>query len=267
MSDILRLTLLQSTLHWENVEANLQLFSEKISKLKEETDVIILPEMFSTGFTMNAQKLAEPMNGRAVEWMKIKAAEKNCVVTGSLIIRDKSEHGKETFYNRLVWMKPDGAFFTYDKRHLFRLAHEEQTYTAGKNKIVIDYKGWKIMPLICFDLRFPVWSRRTEETDYDVLIYTANWPERRVMAWKQLLIARAIENQCFVAGLNRIGNDGHDVYHSGESALINYRGENISRIVAHEECTETVVLSKQELDEFRTQLPFLQDADTFTIKL
>ena len=258
----MKVTLLQASLHWENIEANLSMFSEKINALKDHTDIIVLPEMFSTGFTMNAAALAEPMDGSAIKWMQQKAAEKNCVITGSLIISDKG-----AFYNRLIWMQPDGSIIHYDKRHLFRLAHEEQTYTPGKNKTVISYKGWKILPLICFDLRFPVWSRRTKAADYDVLIYVANWPERRITAWNQLLVGRAIENQCYVVGLNRTGNDGNDIYHSGESAIINYKGENISGICAHEECTETVTLEKQELELFRTQLPFIEDADDFTIKL
>ncbi len=262
MSEQLKITLIQSALHWENAAANLLMFSEKISGINEETDLIILPEMFSTGFTMNAAAMAQPMNGDAITWMKEKAKEKNCVVTGSLII---SENG--SFFNRLIWMNPDGSFLHYDKRHLFRLAHEEKTYTPGKDKQIIEYKGWKILPLICFDLRFPVWSRRTKAADYDLLIYVANWPERRITAWNQLLIARAIENQCYVAGLNRIGNDGNDVYHSGESAIINCKGEIISGINPHEESIETVTLIKTELVDFRKHLPFLEDADHFTIKL
>lgn len=262
MSDILKITLIQPTLYWEDIPKNLELFSSKIAALKEETDLIILPEMFSTGFSMNASALAETMDGRAVEWMRATAKQKNCVITGSLIIKENQK-----FYNRLIWMKPDGSFHQYDKRHLFRLAHEQQTYTPGTQKLIIEYKGWKILPLVCFDLRFPVWSRRTKSSDYDLLIYVANWPERRITAWNQLLIGRAIENQCYVAGVNRIGNDGTDVYHSGESAVINFKGENISGICAHEECVETVSLEKNPLDDFRKQLPFIEDADEFTINV
>jgi predicted amidohydrolase len=262
MKPPLKITLIQSLLAWENKEANLEMFSQKISKLKDKTDLIVLPEMFSTGFTMNAAAMAEPVNGNSVEWMRKMAAMKNCVVTGSLII---SENGK--FYNRLIWMKPDGSFNHYDKRHLFRLAHEEQTYTAGQERLIVELNGWRIFPLVCFDLRFPVWSRRTKDSGYDVLLYVANWPERRVTAWSQLLIARAIENQCYVAGVNRVGNDGNDIYHSGESAVINYKGEEISGISAHEESIETVELHKEELENFRSQLPFLEDADSFTLKL
>jgi len=262
MPEPIKITLIQSILHWENAEANLHMFEGKISALKDETDIIVLPEMFSTGFTMNASALAEPMQGRTMSWMQSMAEKKKCVITGSVIIREGN-----SFFNRLIWMKPDGSFFQYDKRHLFRLAHEEQTYTPGKDKVIIDFKGWKILPLICFDLRFPVWSRRTKLSNYDVLIYAANWPERRIVAWNQLLIARAIENQCYVVGLNRFGNDGNEVYHSGESAVINFKGENLSGIPAHEECHETITLHMPELLEFRKQLPFLEDADDFTIKM
>jgi omega-amidase len=258
----LKITLIQSSLTWENKSANLEMFSQKISKLKDSTHIIVLPEMFSTGFTMNAHSLAEPMDGPSVAWMREIAKKNNCVVTGSLVISEN-----EKFYNRLIWMKPDGNFFHYDKRHLFRLAHEEQTYAPGQSKLIVELNGWKIFPLVCFDLRFPVWSRRTKDSDYDVLLFVANWPERRVTAWSQLLIARAIENQCYVVGLNRVGNDGNNIYHSGESAIINYKGEEISGINPHEEVDETVELYKEELENFRSQLPFLEDADSFTIKL
>lgn len=262
MPDNLKITLIQSSLHWENKEANLSMFNEKIAAMKEDTDVIMLPEMFSTGFTMNAPAMAEPMTGRTVSWLKEKAEEKKCAITGSMII---IENG--AFFNRLIWMNPNGSFLQYDKRHLFRLAQEEETYTQGKNKLIVEYKGWKILPLICFDLRFPVWSRRTKVHDYDLIIFAASWPERRVAAWKHLLIARAIENQCYVAGLNRVGNDGNNIYHSGESAVNNYKGENICSFNPHDECVETVTLSKPELYEFRKQLPFIDDSDDFTIKL
>jgi omega-amidase len=262
MSDVLKVTIIQTSLHWEDVDANLEMFSEKISALKETSDVIILPEMFSTGFSMNASALSEPMNGKAVKWMQEKASEKNCVITGSLIIKEDNK-----FYNRLIWMKPDGSFEVYDKRHLFALAHEDKTYTPGNKKLIVEYKGWKIHPLVCYDLRFPVWSRRTKKEDYDLLIYAANWPERRIAAWSQLLIARAIENQCYVAGVNRVGNDGNNIYHSGDSAIINYKGEAINNSCADESCSETISLSQKELTTFREQLPFIEDADDFTINI
>lgn len=258
MSD-LKLTLIQTNLHWEDKEKNLEMFSEKISSIREETDVIILPEMFSTGFTMNAVKLAESMDGISVKWMQALAIKKNCVITGSLIIKEGDK-----YFNRLIWMSSDG-FEYYDKRHLFSYAGEDKTYGKGKNKIIITLKGWQILPLVCYDLRFPLWSRRNKKNDYDLLIYVANWPERRIYAWKQLLIARAIENQCYVAGVNRTGNDGNDIFHSGESAIINFKGENIISVNTKEDFIFTYTLSKDTLDNFRKQFAFFQDGDDFEI--
>lgn len=260
MKDTLKVTIVQTSLHWEDVDANLQMFSEKISALKERGDIIVLPEMFSTGFSMNAAAHAETMDGKAIKWMQKTAAEYKCVLTGSLMIKD---NGK--FYNRLIWMQPDGAYQIYNKRHLFALAHEDKTYTPGNKKLIIEYNGWRIHPLVCYDLRFPVWSRRTKKADYDVLIYAANWPERRVIAWSQLLIARAIENQCYVVGVNRVGNDGNNIYHSGDSAIINFKGEMMNNSCPNDTCIETISLSKKELETFRSQLPFIEDADGFVI--
>ena len=256
----INITLIQSDLNWEDKSINLAKFSEKISSVKDKTDLIILPEMFSTGFTMNATAMAETMDGLSVKWMREKAIEKNCVVTGSLII---TENGK--YYNRLIWMKPDG-FEYYDKRHLFSYAGEDSTYAPGENKIVVDLNGWKISPLICYDLRFPVWSRRTIGNNYDLLIYVANWPERRVLAWRQLLIARAIENQCYVAGVNRVGNDGNNIFHSGESAIIDYKGEYLNEIIPSQNFIESFNLSRDPLDNFRKQFVFFDDGDRFEIQ-
>ena len=266
----LHITLIQSTLHWENIDKNLNLFSQKISSIKEKTDLIILPEMFTTGFTMNAKACAEEPNGKTMEWLRKKAKEKNCVITGSIIVQDKApslkeRSGGEAFYNRLIWMKPDGTYEHYDKRHLFRLAEEEKTYSPGNKKIIVEINGWKICPLICYDLRFPVWSRRTKQEDYDVLIYVANWPDQRIHAWKQLLIARAIENQCYVAGVNRIGNDGSMNHHSGYSALIDFKGEQLSKSNEDNESIETISLDKDALDHFRKKFPFEQDSDAFRL--
>jgi len=274
MEDI-KITIIQSELHWENVDKNLELFSKKISAISEQTDLIVLPEMFNTGFTMNAKNLAEKADGKTTQWMKQKAKEKHCVVTGSLIIE---EEGK--YFNRLIWMKPDGSYHIYDKRHLFRLANEQNYYSPGNNRLIVELKGWRICPLVCYDLRFPVWSRNkkltvdnlqltnTDSRDsiYDILIYVANWPERRAHPWKTLLPARTIENQCYVVGVNRIGNDGNNIYHSGDSAVINAKGEIISKTKAHEEFVETVKLSYKELEEFRKSFPVGMDADDFEIK-
>jgi predicted amidohydrolase len=259
----LSVTIIQSILHWEDIDANLKMFSEKISSIQEKTNLIILPEMFSTGFTMNAKKLAEPMNGRTMQWMKEMAKKKNCVITGSIIIEEKKK-----FYNRLIWMPPTGKFEIYDKHHLFRYANEHKYYSAGKKKLLVELKGWKIYPLICYDLRFPVWIRnRTTKgkMDYDLLLFVANWPERRNHAWKTLLMARAIENQCYVAAVNRLGNDGNGVYHSGDSAIINFKGEVISKTLSHKESVETVILSKKELNNWRKTFPAWRDANRFRL--
>ena len=246
------------------------MFSEKISSIKEETDLIVLPEMFSTGFTMNNKPLAEKTGGRAFEWMKEIAKGKNCVVTGSLIIEDN-----ERYFNRLIWMRPDGNYYTYDKHHLFRYANEQEYYTTGKKKLIVELKGWKICPMICYDLRFPVWIRNKWKedssttlgmtADYDLLLFVTNWPERRNHTWKTLLMARAMENQAYVVGLNRVGNDGHTIYHSGDSSVINFKGEIISKTKAHEESVETVTLSKKDLEEWRKDFPAWMDADRFTV--
>lgn len=264
----LKISIIQTALHWENKEKNLLMFSQKINEIIESTDIIILPEMFTTGFSMNPNKFAEPMNGLTVNWMKAKAKEKMCVIVGSFICE---ENGK--FYNRLVWISPDGNCKAYDKRHLFRMANEDKYYSAGEKKIIVELKGWKICPLVCYDLRFPVWSRNKQEInsneitnyEYDLLIYVANWPEIRSYPWKTLLLARAIENQSFVVGLNRVGNDGNEVYHSGDSAVINAKGVVMSKTMAHEESTETITLNYSELIAFRKLFPAMLDADSFEI--
>lgn len=257
----LRITLIQSELHWESSEKNLEMFGKKIEGIREETDIIVLPEMFSTGFTMNARMVAEPMDGPAVQWMRKMAFQKHAVVTGSLVIEEDKK-----YYNRLVWMRPDGSFNHYDKRHLFRLAGEENTYTAGKHQWIMNWKGWNIYPLICYDLRFPVWSRRKKNFDYDVLLYVANWPERRAYAWKGLLPARALENQCYVAGLNRVGIDGNEFIHSGDSMVIDFKGDVLSHFKEHTEGIETIEVEMDALKLFRRQFAFGQDADEFEIK-
>lgn len=252
----LRVTLIQSKLHWENIPANLELFSEKISSVSN-TDLIVLPETFTTGFSMNP-KFAEPMSGRAVNWMKKTARDKNCVVCGSLMI---TEDGK--LYNRLVWMQPDGNFHTYDKRHLFCISDEPKFFTAGTERLIVELNGWKICPMICYDLRFPVWARNTG-ADYDVLMYVANWPERRNVAWKILLPARAIENQSYVIGVNRAGIDEKGIAHTGDSMVIDPLGKNLYN-KEHEEDVFTIELSYVELMKTREQLPFLKDADDFLL--
>jgi predicted amidohydrolase len=262
----MNVTLIQTNLFWEDREKNLAHFEKLISSIPTSTDLIILPEMFSTGFTMNPEKNAEEHLGKGFEFMKKMAAQKNAVVTGSISVKEKDH-----YYNRLYWVDSKGVYDYYDKRHLFRMAKEEQHYRGGENKIIKEIKGWKICPLICYDLRFPIWSRNkfnreTETWDYDILIYVANWPEVRNYPWKQLLIARAIENQCYVIGVNRIGKDGNDFSHSGDSVVINPRGEIISHTKANEESIETISLDRSYLDEFRKIFPVGLDADDFELK-
>ncbi len=262
MSD-LTVSLIQANLHWEDVAANLAMFDQKINSIQEKTEVIILPEMFSTGFSMQSERLAQTMDGSAVQWMKQKAKEKNVIITGSLIIE---EDGK--YYNRLIWMLPNGTFGTYNKRHLFGFAGEHDHYTAGDKRLIAQVKGWKLNLSVCYDLRFPVWARNSilenGEPAYDVLINVANWPERRSTPWRALLQARAIENQCYVIGLNRVGNDGNDIYHSGDSSVIDPVGEIIYH-KAHDEDVFTYTLSRSHLNELRARFPFLKDADRFII--
>ncbi|MBA3970568.1 MAG: nitrilase family protein [Bacteroidetes bacterium] len=273
----LKVTIIQSDLHWEDKSKNLDMFSRKIAPLSEATDLIVLPEMFTTGFSMKPELFAESMTGPTIIWMKEKAKEKNCVITGSFICDDNGKH-----FNRLVWMNADGSYETYDKRHLFRMGDEDNHYGHGDKKIIVELKGWKICPLICYDLRFPVWARNTriessnkteesaekKETDlaYDVLIYVASWPERRCHPWKSLLVARAIENQCYTVGVNRIGNDGNDIYHSGDSVVLNFRGEPVSKTASGKESVETITLNYNDLKEFRKMFPVMLDADDFEIR-
>lgn len=262
MSD-LTVSLIQANLHWEDIPANLAMFDQKIDSIKERTEVIVLPEMFSTGFSMQSSRLAETMDGSAVQWMKKKAKEKNVIITGSLIIEDNGE-----YYNRLIWMLPNGTYGTYNKRHLFAFADEHNHYKAGDKRLIAQVKGWKICLTVCYDLRFPVWSRNTLQDNgapaYDVLINVANWPERRSTPWRALLQARAIENQSYVIGLNRVGNDGNNIYHSGDSSLIDPVGEIIYH-KAHDEDVFTYTLSRAHLDELRAKFPFMKDADQFMI--
>ncbi len=260
MTELLNISLVQTALVWEDREANLKQLEKKIQSVSG-TDIIIFPEMFTTGFSMNSVALAESMDGSTVKWMEKMARERNAVVTGSFIC---GEGGK--FYNRLVWMQPDGKFQTYDKRHLFRMGNEHEHYAPGTKRLVVEYKGWKINPLICYDLRFPVWCRqKSGESPFDLQIFVANWPERRAFPWKSLLVARAIENQCYVAGLNRVGKDGHDVSHSGDSIVLSPKGEALTRLPASGETVETITIEKAPLTEFRSQFPVNRDADPYSI--
>lgn len=263
----LTITGIQTALHWENPAANLNMFEEKIGSMAGKTEIIILPETFSTGFSMKPKQLAETMKGNTIKWMSKVAAEKKIILTGSVIIEEDG-----AYFNRLIWMLPNGEYGTYDKRHLFGYAGEDNEFTPGTKRLIASVKGWKINLLVCYDLRFPVWSRlaphhslpEEEAPEYDLLIYVANWPERRNHAWKTLLQARAIENQCYVVGVNRVGNDGNNIYHSGDSMLVDPMGE-VLYSKAREEDIFTVTLQKDKLEEIRTKLPFWKDGDSFTI--
>jgi len=254
----LNIAIIQADLAWENIERNLNLFSEKIDLIDKDVDLIVLPEMFSTGFSMNAKNLAEPSQGPAFKWMQEIARKRNVAVTGSVIVKENNN-----FYNRLYFVFPDTTFKTYDKRHTFTLAREDQTYTAGKERLIIEYKGWKICPLICYDLRFPVWARNT--VDYDLLIYVANWPETRIHAWDILLQARAIENMSYCIGVNRTGSDGNKYKYNGHSAIYDCLGKPLFKNNREAEFTQVLSLEKSHVSETREKLKFLQDRDSFSL--
>lgn len=255
----LRVSVLQADLHWENPEANRAMFEEMIWRLDSPTDVIVLPEMFTTGFTISPEKWAEPMNLHTQKWMHQMASQTHAAICGSYIVK---ENGK--YYNRFVWMQPNGKHLHYDKKHLFGMAGETQYYTAGTSPLIIEWHGWRICPMICYDLRFPVWSRLRADLHYDLLIYVASWPAPRVHAWNTLLKARAIENQAYCVGVNRIGTDGNGHYYTGESAVIDYTGQELF-YAKETTATATVTLDKKLLNKFRQAFPFQNDADYFKI--
>jgi omega-amidase len=286
----LSVTIIQTSLYWENPTANLANLEEKIATISTQSDLIILPEMFTTGFTMNVKAVAEPMNFTTFKWMRQQAKQTKAVITGSYIVKED-----ENYYNRLLWMRPDGTFEKYDKRHLFRMGGEHHHFAEGSERLIVELKGWKICPLICYDLRFPVWSRNfqqeeggkeevkmgkeigdnsiphtydliptTPNLNYDILIYVANWPAVRSQVWDTLLQARAIENQSYCIGVNRVGGDGMGLNYTGNSAVIDFKGNQFF----YQKDTEVInnqILSKQELDDFRTKFPAYLDADEFGI--
>ncbi len=241
------------------------MLEEKINGLYRNTELVVLPEMFSTGFSMKPEVLAETMEGETMAWMKRVSAANRVILTGSLIIEEEKK-----YYNRLIWMMPNGEFGYYDKRHLFGFAGEDKHYQAGNKRLITSVKGWKINVQVCYDLRFPVWARQSVKKDkenpyeYDVLLYVANWPERRSHAWKTLLCARAIENQCYVIGVNRVGMDGNEIYHSGNSLVIDPLGEVLYHMTDEEDIF-TIMLEKEKLEDVRSRFPFLKDADEFRL--
>ncbi len=257
---MLKITTFQAYLFWENIDKNLQNIESRLSTIREKTNLIVLPEMFNTGFTMNVKNLSEKMNGKTIQWMNKQAKRFDCIVTGSLIINEGHQ-----YYNRLIWMYPDGNFKKYDKRHLFRLGNEHKYYTAGKKRLIVNLNGWKICPIICYDLRFPVWLRNNHAA-YDLLLVIANWPERRSLHWRTLIPARAIENQSYVVGLNRYGHDGNEIYHSGDSMCIDPNGNTVY-YKPNDEDLYTFTIYKEEVEKTRRAFPFLKDTDNFTLNI
>lgn len=259
MEEQLKVALIQSNIVWEKPKQNRSLFREKINAITKPVDLIVLPEMFTTGFTMNAKAYAETMTETTVLWLQKLASDKNAAIIGSIIIEEKNN-----FYNRLLFVHPNGKIEHYDKRHTFTLAGEDKVYTAGSDKQIIEYKGFKICPLVCYDLRFPVWARNTE--DYDLLIYVANWPKPRINAWDALLKARAIENMSYCIGVNRVGEDYLQNEYCGHSAVYDVLGNSISTIKPNKEQTEIVVLERKHINFYRNKLKFLDDRDLFILK-
>ena len=253
----LNVAIVQKALHWHEPAKNLRMFAEALHGHQEPADLFVLPEMFTTGFTMQAQANAEPMDGPSVTWMAETAGRLDTSLCGSLVIEDNGE-----YFNRFILMFPDGDYRCYDKRHLFRLAGEHEHYSAGSSVVTIELEGWRIRPMVCYDLRFPVWSRNTG--DYDLLIYVANWPDRRHLAWETLIRARAIENLAYLAAVNRIGVDGNDVNYRGGSAIVDYLGQHLVSM-AGESAVKSATLEKLPLEKFREKFPFNLDADRFSI--
>ena len=258
MKEGLAVALIQTDLYWENVTANLSSLEEKIAALEQPFDVVVLPEMFNTGFSMN-QSVAEHVNLTTTRWMKQIAAQTNALIIGSFAVKENKQ-----FYNRLFYVFPDGSFSYSDKRHLFRMGEEHRNFTPGEYRKIINWRGWNICGLVCYDLRFPVWSRNSTSDPYDLLIYVANWPARRAHAWNTLLKARAIENQSYVIGVNRIGHDGHGINHQGDSVALDFLGEPVCMLGDIEQ-EKITVLSQTSLKQYRHDFPAYMDADVFHI--
>jgi len=258
MKKELKVALLQADLAWQNPEANRANYDKALAQLMEGCDLIVLPEMFNTGFTMKAAEVAETMEGESVEWLKRKSLEHKVAICASLVITEESK-----FYNRFVWAENGAIKSTYNKRHLFRMADEHHTFSPGKDRPEIHFKSWRIMPRVCYDLRFPVWSRSNK---FDLQIYVANWPQARVTAWDKLLCARAIENQCYVIGVNRVGKDGNDIDYNGHSVVIDPKGDTITAEKNEEEGWVYATLDLESLEAFREKFPVFMDSDRFDLE-
>lgn len=259
MKNELTITLVQTDNHWERIEDNLNMLSDKIYGLIENTDILVLPELFTTGFTMTGLNLGEPMNGKAVNWMNDWAAKKDCLVVGSVLIEEKQK-----LYNRFIAAFPQGEVKFYDKRHLFSFAGEDKVFEQGSERLIFEFRGFRICPQICYDLRFPVWSRNTE--NFDLLIYVANWPDARMHAWDTLLQARAIENLCYVAAVNRVGTDRNNLRYVGHSAVIDAMGETVLSFDEATEGIKSITINRTHIEKVRRTLRFLEDRDNFIIQ-
>lgn len=259
MMHSLKISIVQTDIAWENKQENLRMLREKLHALRGTTEIVVLPEMFSTGFTMKSRELAEPVSGITVRILKELAADFQLALCGSFICSERSN-----YYNRAFFITPEGEEFYYDKRHLFRMGNEAEYFSAGNNKLIISYRGWNICLLVCYDLRFPVWSRNVNN-EYDLLIYMASWPQARRLAWDTLLCARALENMCYVCGVNRIGVDGNKLIYNGGSVVFSAKGEVLASVPDGEEGIETVSLSLISLQQLRDKFPVWKDADAFRL--
>lgn len=260
----LKISIIQSDLAWKDKEANLASFAYDIAQIQENPDVIVLPEMFNTGFVVDPEEVAEEMNGTTIEWLKKQAKQAQAIICASIIIKENDK-----YFNRLFWMQPSGEFQFYDKRHLFSLGGEHHKFTGGTGTLIVELKSWKIKLLVCYDLRFPVWAKNNlvkGEYDYDLLIYIANWPTARRDPWMSLLKARAIENQSYVIGVNRIGEDGNGLQHAGDSAIYDAKGIKLIEQAPNTEFVETISLSKKVLDDFRNKFTVGLDWDRFIVE-
>ena len=267
----LRVSLVQGATRWHDPAGNRGYYARLIAPLHGITDLVLLPETFTSGFSNDAIGNAETMDGPTVAWIREQAARLGAAVCGSVQLRAKDAAGADQVFNRLLWATPDGGLLHYDKRHLFRYAREHERYAAGQDRLVVAWKGWRICPLVCYDLRFPVYSRnrfdveRPGQLDYDLLLYVANWPSARAYPWKTLLRARAIENLCYVAGLNRVGSDGNGLHYAGDSAVIDFLGHAVSECT-NEEVVVTTTLQAAELAAHRERFPAMLDGDAFELR-
>ncbi|SDX97368.1 Predicted amidohydrolase [Lutibacter oricola] len=254
----LKVATIQSNIFWHKVEENRSHFTSLINQIKEKVDLVVLPEMFTTGFTMKPEEVAEDMAGETIKWMQNIAADNGFAICGSIVVEEDNK-----YYNRFIFVFPSREIKTYNKRHLFSLAGEEKVYSAGKEKVIIEYNGWRICPQVCYDLRFPVFARNVEA--YDLLLYVANWPKKRILAWDTLLQARAIENLSYVIGVNRVGVDPNKFEYNGHSIAYNTLGAAIIPLNQENEITTVVTLSKKHISETRKRLNFLNDCDSFKL--